>query len=333
MAGKIQHMRQQQQIQALAGKRQRRRVAGDVHRAALASAAAPRHVVFPQQRLIGQAKLHGVIAKTSATAWSKYACSRASTCWPSGVSSHEFNAGMPALPGLCAPRSRSCPTETEFSCCACLPFQHLLTIISGFCTTRRMRWWWTQATPRQFRRFGEHQLTLAGVLITMAILITLAAYRHCAPTGQKRQCMARPMWPASPSRWARGESASLPGHGEALTVWATPGHTANHLSYLLPGAVFCGDTLFACGCGRVFDGTPTQLHASPCNAWLPCPTTQVCIARTNTPWPTSALPPSGAGQRRLAGALRRRRSPARARPAHRADHHRPGAAEQSVFCG
>jgi hydroxyacylglutathione hydrolase len=41
-----------------------------------------------------------------------------------------------------------------------------------------------------------------------------------------------------------------------------PGHTAGHIAYYGEGALFCGDTLFAAGCGRVFDGTFEQLAAS-----------------------------------------------------------------------
>lgn len=43
-----------------------------------------------------------------------------------------------------------------------------------------------------------------------------------------------------------------------------PGHTATHISYYEPKQewLFCGDTLFSAGCGRVFDGTLEQLHHS-----------------------------------------------------------------------
>lgn len=55
------------------------------------------------------------------------------------------------------------------------------------------------------------------------------------------------------------------GSGKA-TVWATPGHTANHVSYLLEHDnqihVFCGDTLFSAGSGRVFTGTIEELFNS-----------------------------------------------------------------------
>jgi hydroxyacylglutathione hydrolase len=41
-----------------------------------------------------------------------------------------------------------------------------------------------------------------------------------------------------------------------------PGHTRAHIAYYGAGALFCGDTLFACGCGRVFEGTPEQMFHS-----------------------------------------------------------------------
>ena len=41
-----------------------------------------------------------------------------------------------------------------------------------------------------------------------------------------------------------------------------PGHTSGHIAYVGHGAVFCGDTLFSAGCGRLFEGTPEQMVAS-----------------------------------------------------------------------
>lgn len=38
-----------------------------------------------------------------------------------------------------------------------------------------------------------------------------------------------------------------------------PGHTLEHIAYYGKGALFCGDTLFTGGCGRVFEGTPQQM--------------------------------------------------------------------------
>ncbi|WP_395371978.1 hydroxyacylglutathione hydrolase [Komagataeibacter diospyri] len=47
-------------------------------------------------------------------------------------------------------------------------------------------------------------------------------------------------------------------------VIATPGHTAGEVSYYFPDgpALFCGDTLFSMGCGRLFEGTPADMFAS-----------------------------------------------------------------------
>lgn len=58
-----------------------------------------------------------------------------------------------------------------------------------------------------------------------------------------------------------GDTLQLAGW-PALQVLATPGHTLDHLSYLIGDWLFCGDTLFACGCGRLFDGSAAQLYAS-----------------------------------------------------------------------
>ena len=54
--------------------------------------------------------------------------------------------------------------------------------------------------------------------------------------------------------------------GTRLRVIDVPGHTAGHIAYFAadetPPLLFCGDTLFACGCGRLFEGTPSQMLAS-----------------------------------------------------------------------
>jgi hydroxyacylglutathione hydrolase len=50
----------------------------------------------------------------------------------------------------------------------------------------------------------------------------------------------------------------------AAMVLETPGHTSGHMAYWFPesDALFCGDTLFSLGCGRLFEGTPEQMWAS-----------------------------------------------------------------------
>ncbi len=50
--------------------------------------------------------------------------------------------------------------------------------------------------------------------------------------------------------------------GQTVGVLAVGGHTLGHLAYYLPGAVFCGDTLFGAGCGRLFEGSPAQMSES-----------------------------------------------------------------------
>ncbi|MFW9268975.1 hydroxyacylglutathione hydrolase [Pseudomonas sp. D2-30] len=50
--------------------------------------------------------------------------------------------------------------------------------------------------------------------------------------------------------------------GLDFDVYAVPGHTLGHIAYYHRGLLFCGDTLFAAGCGRLFEGTPEQMHHS-----------------------------------------------------------------------
>jgi hydroxyacylglutathione hydrolase len=48
----------------------------------------------------------------------------------------------------------------------------------------------------------------------------------------------------------------------ALSVMTVPGHTLDHIMYYAPQMLFCGDTLFSCGCGRLFEGSPAQMSDS-----------------------------------------------------------------------
>lgn len=49
---------------------------------------------------------------------------------------------------------------------------------------------------------------------------------------------------------------------EPFRVIEVPGHTSGHIAYVSGDILFCGDTLFAAGCGRLFEGTALQLHTS-----------------------------------------------------------------------
>nr|WP_086941232.1 hydroxyacylglutathione hydrolase [Thaumasiovibrio occultus] len=50
--------------------------------------------------------------------------------------------------------------------------------------------------------------------------------------------------------------------GESFEVWHIPGHTQGHIGYIGDNKLFCGDTLFSAGCGRLLGGTAEQLFTS-----------------------------------------------------------------------
>ena len=49
---------------------------------------------------------------------------------------------------------------------------------------------------------------------------------------------------------------------ERAKILFIPAHTRGHIAYVFDGAVFCGDTLFAAGCGRLFEGTPAMMYTA-----------------------------------------------------------------------
>jgi hydroxyacylglutathione hydrolase len=59
-----------------------------------------------------------------------------------------------------------------------------------------------------------------------------------------------------------GDRITLPHFGVEFDVMEIPGHTRSHIAFYGGGMLFCGDTLFAVGCGRLFEGTPEQMHRS-----------------------------------------------------------------------
>jgi hydroxyacylglutathione hydrolase len=59
-----------------------------------------------------------------------------------------------------------------------------------------------------------------------------------------------------------GDSLELEGLGVRFDIIEIPGHVDDHIAFLAPGIVFCGDVLFGAGCGRNFEGTKAQLHHS-----------------------------------------------------------------------
>ncbi len=109
-----------------------------------------------------------------------------------------------------------------------------------------------------------HGLELGAILIT---------HRHWDHTGGVQDLLS--LFPRIPvfgpagesiptvtQALREGDSVSVAGLDVALKTLDVPGHTAGHIAYYGEGALFCGDTLFTAGCGRVFDGTADDLYRS-----------------------------------------------------------------------
>jgi hydroxyacylglutathione hydrolase len=83
--------------------------------------------------------------------------------------------------------------------------------------------------------------------------------------------------PAITHRLREGDSLHFPELGLTLDVLDVPGHTSGHIAYYGAGMLFCGDTLFSAGCGKLFEGTAEQMHASLAKlARLPRATKMYC---------------------------------------------------------
>lgn len=99
------------------------------------------------------------------------------------------------------------------------------------------------------------------------ILITHHHHDHVGGVEQlKKATDAKVFGPASESIPAREvalkDNDRISVLGWDFDVFAVPGHTLGHIAYYHHGLLFCGDTLFAAGCGRLFEGTPAQMHHS-----------------------------------------------------------------------
>ena len=103
-------------------------------------------------------------------------------------------------------------------------------------------------------------LRLAAVLAThhhadhVGGLVALARHWRCRTFGPATEEVA-----GLDARLGQGDRITVPALGIELATLDIPGHTAGHIALFGAGLVFCGDTLFACGCGRLFEGTAAQM--------------------------------------------------------------------------
>ncbi len=133
------------------------------------------------------------------------------------------------------------------------------------------------------RCLQQERLHLAGILITHhhldhrgGIPELCARYRPrvYGPHAENIPGITHPL--------ASGDTAQFPELDLTCEVLAVPGHTRGHLAYLGWEHLFCGDTLFSAGCGRIFEGTPAEMKDSLGRlAELP-ETTEVCCAHEYT---------------------------------------------------
>jgi hydroxyacylglutathione hydrolase len=114
---------------------------------------------------------------------------------------------------------------------------------------------------------AAHHLTLTAILLThhhadhiggVPALLRHAPVPVFGPRADGIDAVTVPL--------AEGDRVAVPGLDLALRVLDVPGHTRGHIAYVreTPGPhwLFCGDTLFGAGCGRLFEGTPAQMSAS-----------------------------------------------------------------------
>ncbi|MFV1975956.1 MAG: hydroxyacylglutathione hydrolase [Candidatus Scalindua sp.] len=103
----------------------------------------------------------------------------------------------------------------------------------------------------------------------VAMLITHRHWDHVDGIEQLKQKFDIPVFgpatefiPCLTTPLNSNDSVNIPELNLDFQIIDIGGHTAGHIGYLLDDKLFCGDTLFSAGCGRLFDGTAEQLHES-----------------------------------------------------------------------
>lgn len=110
---------------------------------------------------------------------------------------------------------------------------------------------------------ARHGLELCAVLVThhhpdhVGGLQSLLEHRQVPVFGPIHETIVGVSHPVG-----EGDTITLPGLELSFQVLEVPAHTVGHIAYFAPGVLFCGDTLFSAGCGRLFEGTAAQLQVA-----------------------------------------------------------------------
>ncbi|OUS31398.1 hydroxyacylglutathione hydrolase [Thalassotalea sp. 42_200_T64] len=129
----------------------------------------------------------------------------------------------------------------------------------------------------------ENQLTLNTILITHHHQDHVGGLKKLAEFCQENDWPLSIFGPAGESiqllehKLEESDQVSLYDDELIFTVIDLPGHTSGHIAYYSNGILFCGDTLFSGGCGRLFEGSAAQMHHSLAKlAHLPADTKVYC---------------------------------------------------------